>query len=96
MIQEMVPTREIQLNAGCPTVSLRVANTSDRPIQVGSLSLLRGNEALDFERAITEMHLDIPAGTAVRFEPGDEQVTLVPLAGSRQVYGFNGRINGQL
>lgn len=90
---------EIQLNAGRPTVSLRVANTGDRPIQVGShFHFYEVNEALDFERERSRgMRLDIPAGTAVRFEPGDErEVTLVPLAGSRQVYGFNGRINGQL
>lgn len=95
----VVQPGEIQLNAGRPTVSLRVANTGDRPIQVGShFHFYEVNEALDFERERSRgMRLDIPAGTAVRFEPGDEQeVTLVPLAGSRQVYGFNGRINGQL
>ncbi len=95
----VVQPGEIQLNAGRPTVSLRVANTGDRPIQVGShFHFYEVNEALDFERERSRgMRLDIPAGTAVRFEPGDErEVTLVPLAGSRQVYGFNGRINGQL
>ena len=95
----VVQPGEIQLNAGRPTVSLRVANTGDRPIQVGShFHFYEVNEALDFEREQSRgMRLDIPAGTAVRFEPGDErEVTLVPLAGSRQVYGFNGRINGQL
>lgn len=95
----VVQPGEIQLNAGRPTVSLRVANTGDRPIQVGShFHFYEVNEALEFERERSRgMRLDIPAGTAVRFEPGDErEVTLVPLAGSRQVYGFNGRINGQL
>ena len=95
----VVQPGEIQLNAGRPTVSLRVANTGDRPIQVGShFHFYEVNEALDFERERSRgMRLDIPAGTAVRFEPGDErEVTLVPVAGSRQVYGFNGRINGQL
>lgn len=90
---------EIELNAGRPTVRLRVANTGDRPIQVGShYHFYDVNDALDFDREQTlGMRLDIPAGTAVRFEPGDErEVTLVPFAGSRQVYGFNGRINGQL
>ncbi len=90
---------EIELNAGLTTVRLRVANQGDRPIQVGShFHFYEVNEALDFEREQTRgMRLDIPAGTAVRFEPGDErEVDLVPLAGSRQVYGFNGRINGRL
>lgn len=90
---------EIELNAGRPTVRLQVANTGDRPIQVGShFHFYEVNEALNFDREQAKgMRLDIPAGTAVRFEPGDERdVTLVPFAGSRQVYGFNSRINGQL
>jgi urease subunit beta len=90
---------EIELNAGRPTVRVQVANTGDRPIQVGShFHFYEVNEALHFDREQAEgMRLDIPAGTAVRFEPGDErEVTLVPFAGSRQVYGFNGIINGQL
>jgi len=90
---------EIELNAGSPSIRLHVANTGDRPIQVGShFHFYEVNQALDFDREQARgMRLDIPAGTAVRFEPGDErEVTLVPLAGSRQVYGFNGRINGQL
>ncbi len=89
----------IVLNSGRPTVQLQVANTGDRPIQVGShFHFYEVNPALIFERELARgMRLDIPAGTAVRFEPGDErQVTLVPLAGSRQVYGFNSRINGLL
>lgn len=95
----IIPEGEIELNAGRPTVRLRVANRGDRPIQVGShFHFFEVNEALDFLRERSRgMRLDIPAGTAVRFEPGDErEVTLVPLAGSRQVYGFNGRINGSL
>lgn len=90
---------EIELNAGRPRIKLQVANRGDRPIQVGShFHFYEVNEFLDFDRERSRgMRLDIPAGTAVRFEPGDErEVTLVPFAGSRQVYGFNGRINGQL
>ncbi len=90
---------EIELNAGRPTVRLRVANTGDRPIQVGShYHFYEVNEALSFDREQSRgMRLDIPAGTTVRFEPGDEkEVTLVALGGSRQVYGFNGRINGPI
>jgi urease subunit beta len=90
---------EIELNVGRPTISLSVANTGDRPIQVGShFHFYEVNSALNFDREQAKgMRLDIPAGTAVRFEPGDEkEVTLVPLVGSRQVYGFNGKINGQL
>lgn len=90
---------EIELNAGRPSIQLLVANRGDRPIQVGShFHFYEVNESLDFERERSRgMRLDIPAGTAVRFEPGDErEVTLVPLAGSRQVYGFNDRINGSL
>jgi urease subunit beta len=90
---------EIILNAGQPTVTVLVANQGDRPIQVGShFHFFEVNAALDFERDQARgMRLDIPAGTAVRFEPGDQRtVTLVPLRGSRQVYGFNGLINGCL
>lgn len=90
---------EIELNSGRPTVRLQVANTGDRPIQVGShFHFYEVNEALKFDREQAKgMRLDIPAGTAVRFEPGDErEVTLVPFTGTRQVYGFNGRINGQI
>lgn len=90
---------EIELNTGRPTVKLRVANTGDRPIQVGShFHFYEVNNALNFEREqALGMRLDIPAGTAVRFEPGDEkEVILVPLVGSRQVYGFNAKVNGEL
>ncbi|MEM6424296.1 MAG: urease subunit beta [Cyanobacteria bacterium P01_C01_bin.73] len=97
---ELLPAEgDIELNQGRPTKSLSVANTGDRPIQVGShFHFYEVNQALSFDRdAARGMRLDIPAGTAVRFEPGDErQVTLVALAGSRQVYGLNARINGSL
>lgn len=90
---------EIILNADRPTVTLQVANTGDRPIQVGShFHFYEVNAALSFDRTQARgMRLDIPAGTAVRFEPGDErEVTLVALVGDRLVYGFNGEINGEL
>lgn len=90
---------EIELNAGRTAVTLQVANRGDRPIQVGShFHFYEVNEALDFDREQARgMRLDIPAGTAVRFEPGDQRsVQLVPFAGSREVYGFNGKINGRL
>lgn len=90
---------EIELNSGRPTCTIKVSNTGDRPVQVGShFHFYEVNSALEFEREQTKgMRLNIPAGTAVRFEPGDErEVELVSLAGSRQVYGFNGKINGQL
>jgi urease subunit beta len=89
----------IELNQGKPTLLLLVANTGDRPIQIGShYHFYEVNEALEFEREKTKgMRLDIPAGTAVRFEPGDQrEVQLVPFGGSREVYGFNGKINSQL
>ncbi|WP_414754200.1 urease subunit beta [Anabaena sp. CCY 9910] len=90
---------EIELNAGRDTVKLSVANAGDRPIQVGShFHFYEVNQALIFDRELAlGMRLDIPAGTAVRFEPGDEkEVSLVPLVGSREVYGFNGRVNGEI
>ncbi|MBE9214237.1 urease subunit beta [Plectonema cf. radiosum LEGE 06105] len=95
----ITPEGEIELNVGRSTVQLKVANTGDRPIQIGShFHFYEVNPALNFDRETTRgMRLDIPAGTAVRFEPGDEkEITLVPLAGSRQVYGFNAKINGKL
>lgn len=95
----IVKAGDIELNAGRPTVQLRVANTGDRPIQVGShYHFYEVNEALTFEREQAKgMRLNIPAGTAVRFEPGDERdVELVTLAGSRQIYGFNSKVNGLL
>lgn len=90
---------DIELNAGRPTVKLIVANTGDRPIQVGShFHFYEVNDALSFDRQpAMGMRLDIPAGTAIRFEPGDErEVTLIPFVGKREVYGFNDRINGKL
>jgi urease subunit beta len=95
----LIDPGEIELNAGRPTVTLTVANTGDRPIQVGShFHFYEVNKALSFDRQQAfGMRLDIPAGTAVRFEPGDErEVTLVPFVGSRQVYGLNGLVNGAL
>jgi len=90
---------EIELNAGRNTVTLTVANTGDRPIQVGShYHFYEANEALRFERRRAYgFRLDIPAGTAVRFEPGQERsVRLVELAGERAVYGFLGKVMGKL
>jgi urease subunit beta len=90
---------EITLNAGRPTVTVSVANTGDRPIQVGShYHFFETNTALRFERDKARgFRLDIPAGTAVRFEPGQTRaVRLVAYAGARRVFGFNGKINGKL
>ncbi len=97
---EIIPKPgEIELNVDRPILKLTIANTGDRPIQVGShYHFYEVNAALRFEREPTKgMRLDIPAGTAVRFEPGDEkQVQLVALAGSREIYGFNAQIEGRL
>ncbi|MER2546246.1 MAG: urease subunit beta [Candidatus Accumulibacter phosphatis] len=90
---------EIELNAGRETVTLSVANTGDRPIQVGShYHFAETNAALVFDRAAARgFRLDIAAGTAVRFEPGQTRsVQLVALAGGRKVYGFNGLVMGAL
>ncbi|MCB2262585.1 MAG: urease subunit beta [Candidatus Thiosymbion ectosymbiont of Robbea hypermnestra] len=90
---------EIALNAGRPVLTLEVANTGDRPIQVGShYHFYETNAALAFRREDTRGYrLAIPAGTAVRFEPGQSRtVSLVPYAGKRRVYGFDGRIMGPL
>jgi len=90
---------EIELNAGRPAVALEVANTGDRPVQVGShYHFYEANPALRFDReAAKGMRLDIPAGSAVRFEPGQtRRVALVPYAGGRCVYGFRGRIMDRL
>jgi urease subunit beta len=89
----------IEINAGRERVTLAVANTGDRPIQVGShYHFFETNEALRFERARARgFRLDIPAGTAVRFEPGQSRkVTLVRLAGNSEVYGFQGKVMGRL
>ncbi|MDA7525798.1 urease subunit beta [Verrucomicrobiales bacterium] len=86
-------------NKDLATLTLIVANTGDRPIQVGShFHFYEVNAALDFNREATRgFRLNIPAGTAVRFEPGDErEANLVALAGSREVWGLNGKINGAL
>lgn len=86
-------------NEGLPTVTIEVANTGDRPIQVGShFHFFEVNSALRFDReAARGFRLNIAAGTAVRFEPGDErEVELVALAGNREVWGLNGKINGKL
>ena len=88
---------DIVANAGRRTVELSVTNTGDRPIQVGShFHFFEVNRALTFDRAQAfGMRLNVPAGTAVRFEPGDEKrVTLVELAGARQVFGLNGLTEG--
>jgi urease subunit beta len=90
---------EIELNAGRPVTTISVANTGDRPVQVGShFHFHEANSALTFDRdAARGQRLDIPAGTAIRFEPGDSRdVNLVPLAGERRVFGFNGLVNGPL
>ena len=90
---------DIELNAGCERTRVRVANTGDRPIQVGShYHFFETNAALSFDRAITRgFRLDIPAGTAVRFEPGITMtVSLVPLGGSREVYGLSSNPPGKL
>ena len=90
---------EIELNTGAKTVTLKVANTGDRPIQVGShYHFFETNGALRFDRDHARgMRLDIAAGTAVRFEPGQERdVTLVPLGGRREVYGFQQKVMGKL
>jgi urease subunit beta len=95
----IVAEGEIELNAGRETQRIQVANTGDRPIQVGShFHFFEVNEALQFDRDRARgMRLNIPAGTAIRFEPGDEkEVELVALAGSREVYGFNGLVDGSL
>ena len=90
---------DIEINAGRPGMTITVANTGDRPIQVGShYHFYETNAALAFDREQTRgCRLDIPAGTAMRFEPGQSrEVRLVAYAGARRVIGFNGRINGKL
>jgi urease, beta subunit len=90
---------EIELNVGRETRTVRVANRGDRPVQVGShFHFFEVNDALEFERAATRgFRLDIAAGTAVRFEPGQTRtVQLVALAGARKVYGFAGAVMGSL
>jgi urease subunit beta len=99
---EIIPAANapsLEANLNLPTVTLDVTNTGDRPIQVGShYHFFETNEALRFERATSRgFRLNIPAGTAVRFEAGDtKRVELVALAGLREVYGLNAKINGRL
>ena len=90
---------DITLNADAPVTTLMVANTGDRPVQVGShYHFAETNPGLDFDRAAARgQRLDIAAGTAVRFEPGQSrEVRLVPFGGARAVYGFNGHVMGAL
>ena len=97
---EIIPAKgDIELNKGLPTVTLKVANSGDRPIQVGShYHFFETNEGLRFDRESARgMRLDIAAGTAMRFEPGQERdVILVPLGGKREVYGFQQKVMGKL
>lgn len=95
----ITPDGDITLNEGLDTLELTVANTGDRPVQVGShYHFFEVNEALTFDRDTARgFRLDIPAGTAVRFEPGMERtVTLVPYSGARTVHGFQGKVMGGL
>jgi urease subunit beta len=95
----VVAPGELELNAGRPTVKVKVANTGDRPIQVGShYHFFETNPALSFDRAAARgFRLNIAAGTAVRFEPGQErEVELVAYAGGREVYGFRCAVMGKL
>jgi urease subunit beta len=95
----LVEPGDIELNAGRQTATVKVANSGDRPIQVGShFHFFEVNPALQFDRQVAYgMRLNIAAGTAVRFEPGQERtVELVALAGDRKVYGFNAKVMGKL
>ncbi len=97
--ETIVANGEIVLNEGAETVTLTVANTGDRPVQVGShYHFFETNSALSFDREQSRgMRLDIAAGTAVRFEPGQQrEVTLVPIRGERKIYGFNQAVMGPL
>jgi urease subunit beta len=93
----MTAAGDIELNAGAPRLTLTVANTGDRPIQVGShYHFAETNAALAFDRAAAHAHrLDIAAGTAIRFEPGQSRdVILIPFVGDRKIFGFRGLVNG--
>jgi len=95
----LIEDGEIELNAGRPTAEIEVANTGDRPIQVGShYHFFETNPALKFDRATTRGYrLDIPAGTATRFEPGQTRtVRLVAIAGGREAIGFRGEVMGKV
>lgn len=94
-----IQSGDIALNEGQPTQTITVENTGDRPIQVGShYHFFETNPALQFDRAVTKGYrLNIPAGTAVRFEPGqDREVELVAVTGSQTIYGFRGDVMGKL
>ncbi len=97
---ELFPAEgEITLNASAEAITLMVANTGDRPVQVGShYHFAETNPALDFDRAASHgLRLDIAPGTAVRFEPGQaREVSLIPIGGARKVYGFNQKVMGSL
>lgn len=95
----LIDDGEIEINVGRKTIKVRVANSGDRPVQVGShYHFYETNTALQFDRESTRgFRLNIPAGTAVRFEPGQErEVELVAYAGKREVYGFNAKVMGKL
>ncbi|MFY1710045.1 urease subunit beta [Tritonibacter mobilis] len=97
---EMFPASgELTLNQGAEALNLMVANTGDRPVQVGShYHFAEANPALEFDRtAARGLRLDIAAGTAVRFEPGQRrEVQLIPIGGARKIYGFNAQVMGEL
>ncbi|WP_283967155.1 urease subunit beta [Tritonibacter sp. AK171] len=97
---EMFPASgELTLNQGAEALTLMVANTGDRPVQVGShYHFAEANPALEFDRtAALGLRLDIAAGTAVRFEPGQRrEVQLIPIGGARKIYGFNAQVMGEL
>ncbi|WP_443597874.1 urease subunit gamma [Agathobacter sp.] len=97
--EQLIEEGDIELNAGKDTASIEVTNTADRPIQVGShFHFFEVNKALEFNRSLAYgMRLDIPAGNAVRFEPGEtKRVNLVEIGGSREGYGLNGLVNGRI
>jgi urease subunit beta len=97
---ELFPAEgSLTLNPDATAITLMVANTGDRPVQVGShYHFAEANPALEFDRAAARGHrLDIAAGTAVRFEPGQRrEVQLIPISGARRIYGFNGQVMGEL
>lgn len=97
---ELIPAEgKLTLNPGTQAITLMVANTGDRPVQVGShYHFAESNGALDFDRdAARGMRLDIAAGTAIRFEPGQRrEVPLIPISGSRRIFGFNQQVMGAL
>ena len=95
----IVAAGDVILNEGCEATVISVANTGDRPVQIGShYHFAETNAALDFDRdAARGMRLDIAAGTAVRFEPGQTRdVQLIPMSGARRIFGFNGKVMGDL